>query len=124
MYWKGQSKTQPSPCDECGAEFPDFPLLAEHQIAEHGYKREGAQVFKPKKCMGCGKPALYQVGYKLFCKEHLPQANLAAKQWTANIDSHLMARKDKEGSEFEEKHKAMDSLGSLKSTKKGHGRRR
>jgi len=64
-------------CRECGWAPPHEAgfgqLMRTHYVEVHGYVNENGQVFKRSLCI-CGKPGLYRMAGKAFCKEHKPQA--------------------------------------------------
>jgi hypothetical protein len=86
-------------CGECGKRFDppgDHGLsreFSQHMVEAHGYRHEGAQTFKRKTCWVCAKPALYQVGWRPYCKEHVAAAQATYTTWAKEHIDRPMAIK-------------------------------
>ncbi len=93
--WGKYRRTAVLGCSECGKDFPfnpDHPgALKDHLVSEHGYIREGAQVFKRFLCEMCQKPALHRYGVRSFCSDH----KIYAQQIAAGVVRYV----DKEKSD-------------------------
>ena len=63
-----------------------------HMVEEHGYKRVGGQVFQSYPCVACGKPGLYKVGRKSYCKEHIHLATARRVEIGLKIDRNERGR--------------------------------
>jgi len=118
----------PAACYECGFDWTTETLsdgrwheIADHMTSVHGYKREGAQIFKSHPCAAadCKKAGIYQAvvgGYK-FCSDH--------KSLAVDRARLVMMRCDAAKSSYEERANAEDratkDLQSLHATRKARG---